>query len=265
MTNRMAELGWADLEERIAGGAVVLLPVGANESHGPHLPLGTDRICACGFADAIATRLDAVIAPEIPWGFRSQIKTGGGSHWVGNIGLDAEVLVGLVRATIRELAIKGMTRIAIVNGHYENVWFITEGCELAVRDLDARPGGDLIIQTASWWDMVGDDDLAAIFPNPPASIEYEHGALLETSIMMAMRPDLVAADKFPQHGFKVFPPYDVFPQDPARANETGSLATSNGANAEAGAALIALIADRMADHIRTELKAGPARGAASGS
>jgi len=259
MSNWMAELSWAALEERIAGGAVVLVPVGANESHGPHLPLGTDRICACGFAEEIARRVDAVIAPEVPWGFRSQIKTGGGHHWTGNIGLDAELLVGVVRGTIRELTIKGMTKIAIVNGHYENVWFITEGCELAVRDLGAEPGGDLTIFTASWWDMVTDDDLTACFDTPPESIEYEHGALLETSIMLSMRPELVATDKFPQHGFKRFPPYDIFPQDPARANETGSLATSDGANAEAGAELIRLIADRMADGIRTELGAAEAR------
>jgi len=103
---------------------VALIPVGANESHGPHLPLGTDRICACSFFEEIAGRIDAVIAPEVPWGFRSQIKTGGGHHWVGSIGLDADLLVGVVRGTIRELAVKGMTRIAIVNGHYENVWLI---------------------------------------------------------------------------------------------------------------------------------------------
>ncbi len=259
MTDWMAEMSSHALEARAADGAVVLLPVGANESHGPHLPLGTDRICACGFAGEVARRVDAVIAPEVPWGYRSQIRTGGGHHWTGNIGLDAGLLAGIVRATVRELAVKGMTKIAIVNGHYENVWFITEGCELAVRDLGAGPGGDLAVFTASWWDMVTQDDLAACFENPPGSIEYEHGALLETSIMLAMRPDLVATDRFPRHPFKRFAPWDVFPQDPARANATGSLATSDGANAASGAELVRRIADRMADGIRRELGAAEAR------
>ncbi len=261
MTNRIDEMSSETLAERVAAGAVVLLPVGASEAHGPHLPLGTDRLCAEGFCAEVAKRLDAVIAPAVPWGYRSQLRTGGGSHWTGNIGLDGALLSGIVRTSLTELAHKGMTRIAVLNGHYENVWFITEGIELAVQELGAQPGGDFRVLATSWWEMVDTADLAACFPRPPGSIEYEHGALLETSILLAMHPELVALERMPEGPFKTFPPYDVFPQDPARANAWGSLATSEGASAESGTKLIRLIADRMAKGLRDELGAADARGA----
>jgi creatinine amidohydrolase/Fe(II)-dependent formamide hydrolase-like protein len=68
----MAEMSWIEYRERMATeGAVLLLPVGALEQHGPHLPLGTDAILATEMARRAAERLDGVVAPTLTYGYKS--------------------------------------------------------------------------------------------------------------------------------------------------------------------------------------------------
>ena len=54
MTVRMAEMSWQDYRDKIKANAVVILPVGSTEEHGPHLPLGVDVILSTGFAEGLA-------------------------------------------------------------------------------------------------------------------------------------------------------------------------------------------------------------------
>ena len=53
-----------------AGMTTVILPLGATEQHGPHLPFGTDTCRAAALAERLAERLPALVAPVIPWLFR---------------------------------------------------------------------------------------------------------------------------------------------------------------------------------------------------
>ena len=135
----MAEMSWMEYRERLAGdGAVVLLPAGALEQHGPHLPLGTDAILATEMARRAAERVDGIVAPALTYGYKSQPRTGGGNHFCGTTSLDGGTLTATVRDLVRELARHGARRIAVIDGHYENQMFLTEGIDLAVRDA-ARP------------------------------------------------------------------------------------------------------------------------------
>jgi len=257
-SHHIPQLTWQDVGERLDAGAVVLLPIGANEGHGHHLPLATDTLIATHVCEEVAERVDALIAPAVPWGYKSQMRTGGGHHRTGNIGLWADTLASLVSEVIVDLIEKGVRRAALINGHYENTWFLVEACHRAVREAGLAEGELRILSTA-WWDVTDAEMLDACFPQPPKAIEYEHGALLETSIMLHIHPELVHMDRLPHHEFDRFPPYDIYPPDLSWANETGVLAPVDGASAESGARLMTMVADRIADAVATELGAGKRR------
>ena len=68
MTVRMADMSWPDYEKALAGGAVVMLPVGSIEQHSHHLPLGVDRYLPAAVAEEAAQELNAVVAEPIIYG-----------------------------------------------------------------------------------------------------------------------------------------------------------------------------------------------------
>ena len=141
----MNRLSWPEYRERtLQGGAPVLLPVGATEQHGPHLPLGTDALLASAVAEGVAHKVGGVVAPAFAYGFKSQPKCGGGQHFTGTTSLDAATLIATVRDTVREFHRHGVRKLIVVNGHYENQWFLIEGIDLAMRELGAgvRPARD---------------------------------------------------------------------------------------------------------------------------
>ncbi len=77
MTVHMDQLSWVDYERRVRDGAVVFLPCGATEQHGPHLPLGTDALLASAISADVAARVGGLVAPALSYGYKSQPKCGG--------------------------------------------------------------------------------------------------------------------------------------------------------------------------------------------
>jgi len=100
-----------------AGNALVILPVGVVEEHGPHLPLGLDSFAAEVYAEAAASHLEqngyqAVIAPTIPYGVAQQAL-----DFPGTLTLQPETLRSLVVDIGRSLARHGLHRLVLLNGH----------------------------------------------------------------------------------------------------------------------------------------------------
>ncbi|MCI4346950.1 MAG: creatininase family protein, partial [Thermoplasmata archaeon] len=67
-SRRLLEMDSRTLERAIASNPIVIVPVGALEAHGPHLPLGADQIQAEATADSVAQRLGAIVAPTVAYG-----------------------------------------------------------------------------------------------------------------------------------------------------------------------------------------------------
>ena len=75
----MNELSWVDYQSRVQRDQPpVLLPVGALEQHGPHLPLGTDGLLSSAVAADTAALVGGMVAPTLSYGYKSQPKCGGG-------------------------------------------------------------------------------------------------------------------------------------------------------------------------------------------
>src|SRR5215204_487335 len=105
----MRELTWPDYVARV-GEAILILPVGSTEQHGPHLPLGTDSIQVEHAAILVAEQLGAIVAPTINYGYRSAPKSGGGEIFPGTTSLSGATMIGLVRDILKAFIRHGADR-----------------------------------------------------------------------------------------------------------------------------------------------------------
>jgi creatinine amidohydrolase len=167
---------------RRAPGALAVLPVGATEQHGPHLPLGTDFLIVEHVTRAAALQarpnIDVLVAPTF--------QTGSSHHHLpfgGTISLATERYYGAVRDMVASLIQSGFRRVFIVNGHGGNHELI----ELVVRDLALSHACNLA--AASYWDLAR-ESLAKHVPDLGARLPGHAGAF-ETSLIMALHPALV--------------------------------------------------------------------------
>jgi len=233
----MDEMPWTEYRERVGGGAIVVVPVGATEQHGHHLPLGVDAHIATAVATRAAVRVGGVVAPTLAYGYRSQPRTGGGTSFPGTTGLDGHTLAFLLRDVLRELAAGGARRIAIVDGHYENEMFLTDGIELALREF-RRDRLNARVVKLRYFEEVDEQTIALLWPDGYPGMALEHAALMETSMMLALRPDLVHLELAPDDGPAAFPPFDVYPPDPSWVPPSGALSSPSRATPAFGEHLL---------------------------
>jgi len=250
----MQELSWVEYQRRIEAGTIIILPVGATEQHGPHLPMGTDALLSTAIAKGVARKVGGIVAPVVAFGYKSQPKMGGGNHFCGTTSLDADTLAHLLRDILREFARHGARRIVLLNGHYENMMFTIEGVDLALRELRYDGVTDLEIMRLEYWDFTRAETLAKVFPDGFPGYALEHAAVMETSLMLYFHPELVALDRIPAEDPANFPAYDMYPTRTAWVPCSGVLSPAHGASAEKGALLAADYVSDVAAAIAKEFK-----------
>jgi creatinine amidohydrolase len=248
----MAELSWPEFESKTAARVPFFLPFGATEQHGPHLPLGVDVVLPVAVCERVARELGGVVAPPIAYGYKSQTRSGGGESFPGTTSLESHTLVLLTRDVVYALAMKGVRRLVAVNGHFENAWPVLEGIDCALRELRRDGVTDIAVMRMSYWDLVRPQTLERIFPNGYPGIDLEHASLLETSLMLALRPDLVDLGKIPADGPGRFPGYDLAPGHAGYLPPSGVLADARGSSAEIGASLLEDHVTLISEAVRRE-------------
>ena len=251
-----AELAWPDYHARVRDGAVpVLVPIGSMEQHGHHMPMHVDVLLPVEFARRVATEIGALVAPPFTYGYKSHQKSGGGNHLPGTTSLDGATLVAALRDVIKEFARHGVRRICLVNGHFENSWFIVEGIDLALREL--RWGGidDMKIVVLSYWDFVDKPTIARLYPEGFTGWDIEHGGVLETSLMLALHPNLVHLDRAVDHPPATFPPYDVYPPHKEWTPASGTLSSPKASSLEKGEVLLDVCTRGIVGALRSEFPA----------
>ena len=162
-----------------------MLPIGSLEQHGPHLPVITDTASA----SAAAVRAARLVAGEMPVLVLPGLWTGMSEHHLpfgGTISLNFNELRGVLSGIVRSLRAIGFARLLIVNGHGGNI----EPLAVAAREL-AHDFGLPVIACTPWMLIRGRIGEIAETAETPA-----HACEGETSVMMAVAPDLVHADRF---------------------------------------------------------------------
>jgi creatinine amidohydrolase len=242
----MAEMTRPDYEARVAD-SVVILPVGSTEQHGPHLPLGADAIQVAEVALRVGTRLGAIVAPTIPYGYRSAPRSGGGEIFSGTTSLTGQALTLVVRDVLTAFVRHGARRIVVLDGHYENNMFLHEAIHLV---LDAGAPAELRILKILWVDPIRPETLERAWPDGFPGWALEHAAHLETSTLLSIRPDLVRREAIAVDGVTGMPLYDSYPQPADLVPASGVLSDPSRGSSEFGDLLLADAIDGLVDAIR---------------
>jgi creatinine amidohydrolase len=199
---KLEELSWPQLEALERARTVIFVPVSPIEEHGPHLPLGTDMYTCCALAEALAAQLEqrrpdvtCVVAPVSPLG-------SGTVPYLGTIGSPPRLVRDVLMRMGRAFARDGFRFIVAVSGHLAMSHLLA--METAARKVSQRYGVQMIAPVASILRSAQRDPLlveqCAGLPEPItgkvlASLLHEHHAgALETSLMLAIRPDLVQTE-----------------------------------------------------------------------
>ena len=256
----LAELDWQTYQEMVtAPDSVIFLPIGALEQHGPHMSMNPDVLIHQAIARRVCCHLDnAMVAPPITYGYKSQQQSGGGNHLPGTTSLDGITLTQTIRDVIKEFARHGARRIVMMNGHYENSMFVVEGIDLAIRELGWAGVDDINVMILSYWDFVGDITIEKLYPDGFTGWDLEHGGVLETSLMLYLYPHLVDMSKVIDHAPAEFPPYDMFPVNPKLTPPSGTLSSARNASREKGQILMDVCVDGIANAVRDKFQSSPA-------
>src|SRR5690606_15328825 len=190
------------------------------------------------------------------YGYKSHQKSGGGNHLPGTTSLDGATLVAALKDVVKEFARHGVRKICLVNGHFENSWFIAEGIDLALRELRWDGVTDAKVVVLSYWDFVDDATIGRLYPEGFTGWDLEHGGVLETSLMLALHPELVHMDRAVHHEPASFPPYDVYPVKPEWTPASGTLSSPREASRAKGEILLEVCTKGITAALRTEFGAG---------
>src|SRR3989442_6838926 len=174
-TRDMERISWIEFREWIpAKIQTVLLPLGTLEPHGV-APNGTDILAPVAMAREIASRVNAMIAPAVPYGF-----TGILDAYPGSFTIPEDAFRGYVRAVLTGLAKNKFKNIILLNGH--------GGGQTAIlgplaQEVGRHTGARILV--VNWWSYCSDVTLEVF------GEDGGHGAENETAYVMAIDPALI--------------------------------------------------------------------------
>jgi creatinine amidohydrolase len=244
----MEKMTWPAVRDAATAGLPVILPVGSTEQHGPHLPLKTDCEIPRAIAERAARHRPLIIAPTVGFGAKSRPLSGGGETFPGTLSLRATTLIAVLEDILAGLVRTGFQRICVQNWHYENGPYLWEAADLvSTTHEDAR---FLILDDPV--PGLTDAELHAMLGPDFGGWPVEHAALAETSLMLAIAPELVvpgmALDDRAGHN----PGWEVIPTPTDRISSSGVLWRASRSTAEAGERLLDAAAGCMVRALNTE-------------
>lgn len=221
MGEALSDLAWPEAAH-LERGAILAVPVGATEQHGPHLPLSTDTELATALVEGLAAARPSVIAaPPLAYGSSGEHAGFAGTLSIGREALE-QVLVELVRSASAPFG-----SVLLVCAHGGNLDAV-RSAELRLREegRDAR----------AWF---------------PSWSEGEHAGRVETSLMLALAPERVRLER--AAAGVTDPVHELMPRlvsDGVRAlSPNGVLGDPAGASAEEGRALLAEEVARLVEAV----------------
>ena len=179
------ELSTKEAAQAAKDGRVVIFPIGSVEEHGEHLPLCTDSTQPEYIALEVAKKTGCIVAPPFRYGICNATR-----NFPGTITIQFDTLYKIAHDVLSELIRNGFNRIIILSGHAGNSHMVA--LRLAAQDIviksdEAGEGGKVRIMVLS------DFDFAEELTPKYADKNDGHAGTLETSRMMAIKPELIKA------------------------------------------------------------------------
>lgn len=174
---------WEEARAFLQRFPAAILPLGATEQHGPHLPQSTDTLIAKAVSRGVAERVGGYLLPAVPVGYSWTWKNFAGTPW-----LRFETMMRLVEDVVESLERQGVRAMLVMTGHAAN----EPALKYAVRVLADRGCGVAVLYGGLW----GIPEVVSEFEGRVWRGMYElHAEELETSLMLAIAPDLVRMDR----------------------------------------------------------------------
>lgn len=212
------ELTMSEFKDMVNEDTVVILPIGATEEHGSHLPLSTDSIQPEYVAENVAKRAGALIAPSIRYGVCQSTK-----NFPGTITISFDTLRSLVYEILTEFIRNGIKNIVVLSGHAGRIHMaaLRLAAEKVVNESDAN-----IM-------VLSDYDIAYELLENDESVPKDdgHSGLIETSRILVIRDDLVKGKGEP--GKNRIPKYMVV-KNPEKYFPSGIIGDPTNASKEKG-------------------------------
>lgn len=235
------ELTWPAIAALVEEGeALALLPVGATEQHGRHLPASTDADIATALCHAASARTGVPVLPTLRVG-SSQAHT---AKWPGTLSLPPILLAEVVVELARWVCTSGFTKLLVLNAHVGNV------APLKIAIDEIRGAGELRTGLASWWELT--PEVAA---EVTADADDWHAHAAETALMLFLRPDLVDRDQIrddPDRTAGLALSYTV-----AETSRDGLTGAPSGATAEQGAKLFEAVVSALSERLEAARAESP--------
>jgi creatinine amidohydrolase len=246
----MVDMTWQEVEQAVGEGYVPVWLIGATEQHGPHLPLATDTILPFEVIRRAAEEVKLLIPPPLPFGYKSKPLSGGGQGFPGTMSLDGATLIAAVRDIVSELARHGFRRIVVFDWHMENVNFVYEGIDQA--RMRGALEGTTVMSIDSPFNAFAESELAWMFSEGFPGWDVEHAAIVETSLMLAARPELVRRDRVVDEVSDEHPWYDLIPAPPSHVTRSGTLSLATQGSVEKGERLLPMLVAKLVEALRKE-------------
>src|SRR5690606_16805236 len=229
----ISDISWTDFEQIKQTTDMAIIPVGAVEVYGPHMPQGTDGIVASALAEHVAEAVGCFVTPLIPIGYSQSLTS-----FPGTLTVSPEALKAYLRDLAESLIRWDVRRLFFVNGHLGNVPIIVQLAE----ELEAKHR--VRVAHIDLWRFIQplSKDLLESEAYP-----FGHDGEAMTSVVMYLRPDLVHEDRL----CKTIPaepvpfPEVLRPVPYRRRTDTGVLGDATLATAEKGEEIFRRAADAL--------------------
>lgn len=178
-----ADLSTADFAGLDAARTVAVLPLGATEQHGPHLPLAVDQVLVDGIIGAALPHLPAAL-PVLVLPTQSIGYSPEHSSFAGTLTISAATLMAAWIELGECVARAGVRKLLLLNAHGGQVSLM----DVVARELRGRCR--MIVYSCSWWNLPLGDSVTGQF-SPEEHRFGVHAGEIETSMMLALRPQQV--------------------------------------------------------------------------
>lgn len=176
----ISSMSWKTFDKRRGENPLVIIPTGAVEVYGPHLPLASDTIVAQGVARLVAERMQGLCAPALPVGYSADLMS-----FPGTLNVSPEVFLNYLDGICRSLIHWGLKKYLFLNTHLGNVSAIDEEADLLTCECEAT------CMQIDWWryaSRVASQELES------GSWAAGHAGELGTSVLLYFAPELVITE-----------------------------------------------------------------------
>ena len=184
--HRYEKLTWPEINDAVDLGKVCIIPCGAVEQHGPHLPLDVDVLCSTEVALGAgrAAPEKALVLPSVNYGYTGHVM-----DFPGTINNDFETFMAHVLDITKSLAYHGFKKIILLNGHGSNM----PNLDLVARRTNLETDAECIL--SAWWQLLSvDPEFMPSWRESKFPGGCAHACELETSMYLYLDGDNVRKD-----------------------------------------------------------------------